>query len=139
PLFTVVRGLNVGACTSACLVSSCDIDIDGLTAWFLTTAVNAVQLLGVTSRLTNFDIQSTAALNAIQFTGTSATVSNGRIQMDGNSSFALYLSAGNGELNADNIRTTGSGSSTTGADITNGTVHLSNVDFASVTTPVNLH
>lgn len=98
---TIVRSLDVSESTAGCLVASDEVDVDGLIARRLTATQNAIVLSGSSSRLMNFDVQSSGIANAVACMSSRSVIGKGRIQLDGPSSIGIY--AVNGQVTAREI------------------------------------
>lgn len=132
---TEIRGLNAGACTTACLIAADEITVDGLECKGIANAINAIQLTGTaTQRISNLTLETSANANAINFAGIKCFITKARITLSG-LAIGFYVPSGNGALIVSESQISGAG---TAADVTNGTIRIGNgCDFGGLA--VTLH
>jgi len=141
--FTKLTNCDFSNCTVYLIDTANDIEVDGLVAIGLSTAMAPAVLcsggIGVLCRFRNVRYENSASSNVIQSSSAS------RIEIDGADinlgalSIALYGSAGGGLFVASNVRTSGSAVGTFGANLTATTLRKGvGIDFGSTAVPVAL-
>ena len=136
---TKVSGFDASNVTTHAMSISGDVDVEGLDALGIASVISIVEIGGgAVVRLKDVRMQASVTANGIVTDGSFSgrcEIDGFNIELDGASSFAIYHQGG--VILASNVKTSGSGSGCTGAEVATAgaTLRLENGnDFSSCTT-----